>query len=260
MDEVVLSSGTHMTRNWPVLIEQWTRSTLRDPLQHVSRRHVREDPCYGYKGYFVSANWRRGPEMRCPNCSSRPRDRLLAKLLEVSGLNLVGKRILHFAPELPLYRRLKDEAGDVGGDIIQRRNADAVVNITAIDSDDTSYDVLYLQSRLGARAKSFEGDTGTSSRVARGWNRLFLPLDASRAQTWYLPDGMSREEGEEICGWDHKRLYGRDVTSRLESSSFEVDAAESYDDRADKYRLYNEQMFVCTRLPGRFIWRGPKWN
>jgi hypothetical protein len=142
MDEVVLSAGTHMTRNWPVLIEQWTRSTLRDPLQHVSRRHVREDPCYGYKGYFVSANWRRGPEMRCPNCSSRPRDRLLAKLLEVSGLNLAGKRILHFAPEWPLYRRLKDEAGDVGGDIIQRRNADAVVNITAIDSDDTSYDVL----------------------------------------------------------------------------------------------------------------------
>jgi len=45
---------------------------------------------------------------------------------------------------------------------------------------------------------------------------------------------MSRKEGEEICGWDHKRLYGRDVTSRLESSGFKVVAAESYDDRADK--------------------------
>ena len=35
MDEVLLSGGTHMTRNWPVLIEQWTRSTSKKEVDDI---------------------------------------------------------------------------------------------------------------------------------------------------------------------------------------------------------------------------------
>jgi SAM-dependent methyltransferase len=148
---------------------------------------------------------------------------------------LAGKRILHFAPEWPLYCRLKDEAGYVGGDIIHRRNADAVVDTAAIDSDDTSYDVLICNYALEHVPDHLKAIL-EYHRVLREDGIAFfsVPLDASRAQTWYPPDGMLKKEVEEICRWDHKRLYGRDLTSLLESSGFAVVAVELYDDWVDK--------------------------
>lgn len=253
--------GSQTVLNWPVLVEEWTRSTLRDPLQHLKRRHKRSCPCCGHKGYFVSANWRSGPEMRCPNCASRPRDRFLAKILSLSGIGFEGKKILHFAPEWPLYRRLKSEPGYVGGDIIKRRNANAVVDITSIEAPDESFDILicnhvleHVPDHLRAMAECH--------RVLRDDGIAFfsVPVDASREQTWYPPDDMSKKEAEKICGWDHKRIYGRDFRTMLQGAGFEVAAIEAPEEWIEAYRLYDEQFFVGTKQTGRFVWDGPKWE
>ena len=128
--------------NWPVFAEEWARSTLRDPGQHFRYRQRRLCPCCGFEGLFVSGNWRRNAEKRCPNCSSRPRDRFLALILEDTGCELAEKSILHIAPEWPLFRRLAKYPGYVGGDIINRRNANAKIDITDINAPPASFDYL----------------------------------------------------------------------------------------------------------------------
>ena len=116
----------------PTLAEEWARGTLRDPIQHFRARQRRSCPCCGYEGLFVSSGWRGVPDFRCPNCSSRPRDRQIALYFAATGISLRGRKILHFAPEWPLFRQLRREPGYVGGDIIRRRNANARVDITNI--------------------------------------------------------------------------------------------------------------------------------
>lgn len=257
----MVDAAAQPIRNWPVMAEEWARSTLRDPFQHLARRRARDCPCCGYRGYFVSGSWRTSPELRCPNCSSRPRDRFLAKIIETNGIELAGKRILHFAPEWPLFRRLQREPGYVGGDIRKRRNANAVVDITAIRSADESFDVLicnhvleHVPDHLLAMRECF--------RALRPDGIAFfsVPVNATKAETWYPPEGMSEKEVERICGWDHKRLYGRDFKTLLEGVGFLVVAAEPHREWMEQNRLYQEQMFVCTKQPGRFTWSGPKWD
>ena len=58
--------------DWPVLAEEMSRGTARDPLQHFRPRTKRECPLCGFTGYFLSAGPRQ--EARCPNCASKERD------------------------------------------------------------------------------------------------------------------------------------------------------------------------------------------
>lgn len=196
--------------------------------------------------------------MRCPNCASRPRDRFLAKLLASSGEVIKGKRILHFAPEWPLYRLLKDEPGYIGGDIIKRRNANASVDITSVEASDDRFDVIicnhvleHVPDHLAAMRECF--------RVLRPDGIAFfsVPIDYSREQTWYPPPEMTAKDVERICGWDHKRIYGRDFRSLLQSVGFNVTVIEAPNEWVEPYRRYDEYFFVCTKQVGRFDWCGP---
>lgn len=246
-----------MTRNWPVLMEEWTRSTLRDPLQHLARRPTRDCPCCGHKGYFVSAKRRKGLEMRCPNCSSRPRDRFLALVFDEAGINLAGQRIMHFAPEWPLFRKLKNQPGYVGGDIIKRRNANAVVDITRIESADEDFDIVICNHVLEHVPDHMQA-IRECHRILRPDGLAFfsVPVDKTKEKTWYPPSDMPVEEVDRMCGWDHKRTYGCDFKDILASVGFHVTVIDPRPDWVHKYRLYDEQFFVCSRTPARFVWDG----
>lgn len=248
-------------RNWPVLMEEWVRSTFRDPAQHFAPRRVRQCPCCGYEGYFASANYKRGPEMRCPNCASRPRDRFLSKVMKETGCDLKGRRILHFAPEWPVFRQLKNEPGYIGGDIIKRRNANAVVDITNVDAPDDNFDYIICNHVL-EHVPDHLLAMRECARVLKPDGVAFfsVPLDKSRAETWVPPEDMSTVEVEKICGWDHKRLYGRDFPDLLASAGFTVTSIEAPEAWIEPHRLYDEQFFVCTLQPARFDWRGPRWS
>jgi hypothetical protein len=119
--------------NLLISVKTWTRGTVYDPGQHFRERLRRECPCCGCSGHFVSSGKYKIDAFRCPNCEPRPRDRQIALMLREVNENLSGKTILHFAPEWPLFRALKNEPGYVGGDIMKQPNANAVVDITKID-------------------------------------------------------------------------------------------------------------------------------
>jgi len=182
-------------------------------------------------------------------------------LLDSTNEDLKGKKILHFAPEWPFFRALKDEPGYVGGDIIKRRNANAVIDITSIGAGDDSFDVVICNHVLEHVPDHLKAMRECYRVLSPDGIAFFsVPIDASREETWYPPPEMATKDVEKICGWDHKRLYGRDFRSLLQSVGFHVTAVEALDEWVPLHRLYDEQFFVCTKRDGRFVWNGPRWN
>jgi SAM-dependent methyltransferase len=229
-------------------VQEWVRGTLRDPAQFTQARTARECPCCGYKGLFVSADRGRRREHRCPWCKSRPRDRFLAMLLAKHGVDIETKRVLHFAPEWPIFNRLNGSPHYVGGDIKPRRNGNAIIDITAIAAAAASFDVIicnhvieHVPDEAAALAECRR--VLTSDGVAL----ISLPIDMGRETTWFPPEGTPRAEIERICGWDHKRLYGRDFVGRLEAAGFNVTVESPPADALERCRLLSEDVFFVCR-------------
>src|SRR5262249_37894650 len=88
--------------NWPVFLQEWWRATVRDPKQYLSARTPRHCPICGFHGTFINAGRRQ--EVRCPNCSSKERDRMIWLALSATSFNAEGKNILHFSAERPYFR------------------------------------------------------------------------------------------------------------------------------------------------------------
>ena len=56
-----------------------------------------------------------------------------------------------------------------------------------------------------------------------GWGIMLVPEDRSRATTFEDDTITDREERTRIFGqYDHRRIYGRDYTERLQEAGFEV--------------------------------------
>ena len=92
---------------------RWTRirrlagAWLNDRRQFRAGRLERTCPICGYHGVFISVGHPGRWDARCLSCGSRERHRLLHLWVsEGGGDKFAGKRILQFAPEKAVMRRM----------------------------------------------------------------------------------------------------------------------------------------------------------
>jgi SAM-dependent methyltransferase len=184
--------------NLSVFVQEYLRGALRRPKQFLESRPARQCTICGYEGRFLDVGPR--PEARCPNCSSKERDRIMGLYLRRNGIEMTGKTLLHFSPERPFFRLWKDNPGYVAGDVKISKVANAVVDITAIQFADAHFDYLichHILEHVPADAKGMQ----ECYRVLKPGGKAFfsVPLDQNRAETWEPPPGML---GVHILGHD----------------------------------------------------------
>lgn len=230
------SSGTQrpFRMNWLVFFEEWARGTLRDPLQHFTRRMRRECCVCGFKGLFIRSG---RVDVRCPNCSSRERDRLLGRYLARNNIDIRGKHVLHFSPERCFWRQWRNEPDYVSGDVKNSRVADSFVDVTRIPFPDEHFDLIFCNHILEHVVEDRQGMRECFRVLKPSGLAIFsVPLFENGRETFEPPPGMSKREIKRICGWDHKRIYGFDFLDRLHEAGFETEEITCTPEEAVKYR------------------------
>ena len=178
----------------------------------------------------------------CPHCGSRQRHRHLwlwlerhTRLLDPAG----RERLLHFAPEAGLQERLRRMLGDryVTTDL-EPGGVDLVLDITALDLEDASFDVV-----LCVHVLEHVPDDAAAMRELRrvlrpgGWGVVQVPI--LREVTDEDPGITDPAERLRRFGQaDHVRMYGRDFADRLRAAGLEPDIVAFRDEltRAERRR------------------------
>ncbi|MFY9589299.1 class I SAM-dependent methyltransferase [Rickettsia endosymbiont of Halotydeus destructor] len=225
------------------------RSIIRHPGQLLKKKKKRNCPCCGYSGTFISMR-KNLPEMRCPNCASRPRDRLFAHYTIQHNINLEEKYILHFSPEPNLFRRLKRNPNYISSDIKKSKYAKFYVDITDISYPDDYFDIVicnHIMEHVEDHIKGFK----ECYRVLKNGGIAFfsVPYNSSLEKTWYPPHDMPKEEVEKICGWDHKRIYGQDFPNIISDVGFTVETYLLNNENTEKYvTTLSDPIFIAKKI------------
>ena len=156
----------------------------------------------------------------CPRCGSRQRHRHL--WLWLRDRADLGGRVIHFAPEAPIERRLRATvAGYVTADLVP--GADLQLDLQALDLPDASFDVVLCVHVL----EHVPDDAAAMHELHRilepgGWGIVQVPI--LRETTDEDPSVTDAQERLRRFGQaDHVRVYGRDFADRLVTAGFELD-------------------------------------
>ena len=237
-----------MKYNFSILSKVWLKASIRDPGQFFRKRSICECSVCNYKGFFVTAKKKHfHPPFRCPNCESRPRDRQITLWLNEKKISLKEKKIIHFAPEWPLFRKLKYQPHYVGGDIIKRRNSNCILDITSINFEDNYFDLLICNHVLEHVVQDTLAMKECFRVMKKGSVGIFTVPISSDKKTWTPPSNMPRQEVERICGWDHKRIYGQDFEKKLNDVGFKVKKYKPSLEKQKLHGLIDENVYIAKK-------------
>lgn len=165
----------------------------------------------------------------CPYCGSVDKYRwewyVLENYLHISQVTNVD--VLHFAPEKPIYNRIKQN-GSINymcGDIVPGR-ADYVVDMTDMQFEDSSFDIIIACNVL----EHIQDEKRALTEIKRvlktdGTFVVMIPVAYDVEETWEDENITSEEERVKYFGQeDHVRLYGNDYQSHFEKYGFIVNA------------------------------------
>ena len=213
------------------------------------RDHKRSCPCCGFEGRFLPYGDPPRASAQCPACGSLERDRLLFDCDRVTNCIGQGGKVLHFAPEAILERRLRALADDYSSADLAPGKADLVVNIEEIDLPDDSYDLVIAKHVLEhvddrkAMKELYRILTPTGRLI------LMVPLVEAWAESYENPAVTSPADRKLHFGQsDHVRYYGRDFRDRLRAAGFVLEEYQAApEDCVAKGLIYGDTVFIARK-------------
>jgi SAM-dependent methyltransferase len=213
----------------------------------------RECPLCGHRGYFRAFGFPPRFDALCPKCDSLDRHRLVALWAAKNQPAIEGRRILHFAPE-PCLRRLFQPlaASYVAADLTSAM-ADRVLDITALDLPDESFDVIvcsHVLEHVDDRRALAE-----MHRVLapRGLSILLTPVVDAWGSSYEDPAAVTPKMRWLHFGQgDHLRYYGHDIIDRIRKAGFAVARFVAMEPEVSRYGLVRgETVYVASKAaPG----------
>jgi len=160
-------------------------------------------------------------QFECPRCGSHDRERHLLMYLEASGLlsKMVGKAVLHFAPEKRLSMLISRAAPAryVRCDLYPQQANVQRVDMLAMEFESASFDLVIANHVL----EHVRDDGQAIAEIRRvlkidGFAILQTPYSRKLHATWQ-DDGVADEAARlQAYGQaDHVRLFGRDIFDRF---------------------------------------------
>ncbi|MBR0797150.1 class I SAM-dependent methyltransferase [Bradyrhizobium jicamae] len=202
----------------------------------------------GRDDLFRPFGWPMRPEAMCPHCRSLERHRLLKLWLDQNKGDVVGKRILHFAPETTVTNLVRPLAGKyVTTDICP--GYDLQLNIEKIDLPDSCYDLIlcsHVLEHVDDRAA-----LGEMRRILtdNGVALLMTPVIEGWSETYENPSVVAPDDREIHFGQkDHVRYYGSNIRDRVRQAGFEIDEFTAEGSPVVMHGLMRgEKLFVARR-------------
>ena len=198
--------------------------------------------------FFLPVGWPLRPEAMCPHCGSLERHRLFKLWLDDNRERIVGKHVLHFAPEAAISNLVRPLAkAYVTADIAA--GLDLQLNIEKIQLPDESYDLIlcsHVLEHVDDRAALAEmrrilvigGIALLMTSIVEGWAKTY----ENRVIT--EPNEREIHFGQE----DHVRYFGSDFRDRVRHAGFGLDEFTADGPIVVKLGLHRgEKLFIAVR-------------
>ena len=232
------------------------------PAYRAARRIVRRRRYAGANVYCVVCNglfasWLDRKDCGvCPNCESQARHRFMWSLLEREWRDTTPPvQLLHVAPEECLARRFRSSPSVARYVTLDRGSpgVDVHADLTATGLPDRSFDAIVCSHVL----EHIPDDHAAIREMFRLLRRhgvayVQVPFSQESPTTDEDPSVTDPAERERrFTGFDHVRLYGRDVADRLRGEGFdvtEIRPADILDSTAiSTGGQWNDVLFRCER-------------
>lgn len=224
---------------------------LHDRRQFSRHWLARTCPICGYTGMFISVGHPPRWDARCPQCGSRERHRLMHLWVhDGGGDRLASKRILHFAPEKAVVRRMQGNPLYETADLHQP-GVTHQVDITRTGLPDAAYDVVIANHVL----EHIDDDRAAMRELFRllkpgGVAVLSVPLNASRQETYENAAAHgTAERFAHFSAEDHKRYYGLDFADRLAGVGFATSIFRLPPEDEVRYGLQRDEWLTIATRP-----------
>ena len=175
------------------------------------------------------------PHVICPGCGSKIRQRLFwAAVTHIEELRIAkifnNKRVLHFAPDKCLTKRLSKEAqqyttADFLAEGYSYKHIDLNLDISDMKAvDDEAFDCVIAFDVLEHVPDYLRAIEETNRVLAPGGYCIFtVPQQDDLETTFEDLTITDPKERERTYGqWDHLRIYGNDFKDKIASRGFEV--------------------------------------
>jgi predicted SAM-dependent methyltransferase len=206
-------------------------------------------PICGYVGPFASdiALTGRRPRAQCPSCWCSERHRTQALVMDILAekFDFASMSMLHVSPERFLAARFREEFGTyTSSQYEERPGIDLVLDLTACDLPDESFDVVYA-SHVLEHIPDDRAAAETIHRLLTPGGFAVLPVPIVCLSTVEFPRVVDTEYG-------HVRGPGPDYFDRF-ADLFDVDRYTS-DDLDDTHQVWvyeNRSRYPTTWAPYR---------
>lgn len=232
-------------------LPRWRAQVLLSTIRSLRERAVpaeRNCNICGRNDLFRPFGWPLRPEAMCPHCGSLERHRLFKLWLDENRERIVGKRVLHFAPEAGISNLVRPLAKTyVTADIAEGH--DLQLNIEKIELPDESYDLIlcsHVLEHVDDRAALAEmrrilvtgGIALLMTPVIEGWATTY------ENRTITEPNDRVIHFGQE----DHVRYFGSDFRDRIRRAPFGLEEFTAEGPIVVNHGLLRgEKLFIAVR-------------